>query len=101
MDLMRTSAEVASQDGLETMMVVAEAASLLGVKSGRVHALIGSDALPSRFATHEEVAQLLIKGRVRGVPVSGIRLVPRYAVEAAQHRPGRGWRKGRARKGKG
>lgn len=100
MKVMRTTTEVASQDAFEEMLVVSEAAVLLGVKAGRVHALIESGALPSRFATREEVAQLLNFGRVRGVPGTGIRLVPRYAVEAAQHRPGRGWRKGRSRKPK-
>lgn len=100
MNIMRTTAEVASQDRFEDMLVVAEAAVLLGVKPGRVHALIESGALPSRFATRDEIAQLLSLGRVRGVPGTGIRLVPRYAVETAQHRPGRGWRKGRSRKPK-
>lgn len=100
MKIMRTSAEVASQYAFEEMLVVSEAAVLLGVKAGRVHALIESDALPSRFATRDEIAYLLTQGRVRGVPGTGIRLVPRYAVEVAQHRPGRGWRKGRSRKPK-
>lgn len=98
MDTMRRSTEVICQEALEGMIVVAEAATLLGVKTGRIHAMIDNGSLPSRFATREEIAILLTTGRIRGVPGSGIRLVSRNAVNAARHRPGRGWRKGRPRK---
>ncbi|GHO46448.1 hypothetical protein [Ktedonospora formicarum] len=98
MDLMRKADEIICQDDFEEMMVVAEAAILLGVKTGRIHAMIEVGVLPSRFATRPEIAQLLTTGRVKGVPGSGIRLVPRFAVNMAQNRSGRGWRKGRPRK---
>ena len=95
---MREIEEVAGLELLENMWVVAEAASLLGVKTGRVHAMIEQGSLPSRFATLDEVALLLATGRIKGVPGSGIRLVPKYAVEMAKSRRKRGWEKGRPRK---
>lgn len=95
---MRKTEEVAQLDSLGEMWVVAEAASLLGVKTGRVHAMIEEGSLPSRFATLDEVALLLATGRIKGVPGSGIRLVPKYAVEMAKSRRKRGWPKGKSRK---
>lgn len=95
---MRDMEEVTRLETLENMWVVAEAASLLGVKTGRVHAMIEQGSLPSRFATLDEIALLLATGRIKGVPGSGIRLVPKYAVEMAKSRRKRGWEKGRARK---
>src|SRR5213082_1060012 len=95
---MRETEELTRLDSLGEMWVVAEAAPLLGVKTGRVHAMIEQGSLPSRFATLEEVATLLATGRIKGVPGSGIRLVPKYAVEMAKSRRKRGWQKGRSRK---
>ena len=95
---MREMEEVTRLEALEEMWVVAEAASLLGVKTGRVHAMIEQGSLPSRFATLDEIAILLATGRIKGVPGSGIRLVPRYAVESAKSRRKRGWQKGKPRK---
>ena len=90
-------AEVASLDQLEQMYVVSEVAALLGIKTGRVHQMIDRDELVSRFATLAEIGLLLAVGRIKGVPGSGIRLVPRYAALAALERRGRGWKKGRSR----
>ena len=82
----------------EQMYVVSEAATLLGVKTNRIHAMIDDQSLPSRFATREEIAQLLVTGRIKGVPGSGIRLIPHYAVALARDRKKRGWPKGKTRK---
>ncbi len=83
---------------LAEMYVVSEAATLLGVKTNRIHAMIDEQSLPSRFATREEIAELVIASRIKGVPGSGIRLVPRYAIALADERKKRGWPKGKARK---
>ncbi|GAC1508190.1 MAG: hypothetical protein NVS2B12_23480 [Ktedonobacteraceae bacterium] len=83
---------------LEEMYVVSEVATLLNVKTNRIHAMIDDQSLPSRFATREEIAQLLLTGRIKGVPGSGIRLIPHYAAQIAQARKKRGWPKGKARK---
>jgi hypothetical protein len=96
--VMREIEEIACLDTLEDMWVVAEAASLLGIKTGRVHAMIEQGSLPSRFATLNEIALLLATGRIKGVPGSGIRLIPKYAIEAAKSRRKRGWQKGKSRK---
>ena len=83
---------------LEEMYVVSEAATLLGVKTNRIHAMIDDQSLPSRFATRVEIAQLVIAGRIKGVPGSGIRLIPHLAVAIASSRRKRGWPKGKTRK---
>ena len=54
---MREIEEVTRLEALEEMWVVTEAASLLGVKTGRVHAMIEQGSLPSRFATLDEVVE--------------------------------------------
>lgn len=90
-------AEIANLDQLEEMFVIAEVAALLGIKTGRVHQMIEHDELVSRFATLQEISVLLATGRIKGVPGSGIRLVPRYAAFAAQGRRRPGWQKGRPR----
>ena len=95
---MREMEEITRMDSLEEMWVVAEVAPLLEVKTGRVHAMIEEGSLPSRFATLNEIATLLATGRIKGVPGSGIRLVPKYAVEVAKSRRKRGWQKGKSRK---
>jgi hypothetical protein len=96
--MMRKIEEVTGLDSLDEMWVVVEAAALLGVKTGRVHALIEEGSLPSRFASLEEIGILLATGRIKGVPGSGIRLIPKYAVESAKGRRKRGWQKGRPRR---
>ena len=83
---------------LEEMYVVSEAATLLSVKTNRIHAMIDDQSLPSRFATREEIAHLIATGRIKGVPGSGIRLIPHYAVALAVNRKKRGWPKGKTRK---
>ena len=83
---------------LEEMYVVSETATLLGVKTNRIHAMIDDQSLPSRFANREEIAQLIATGRIKGVPGSGIRLIPHYAVALAINRKKRGWPKGKIRK---
>lgn len=85
-------------EDLDEMFVVKEIAPLLGVKTSRVHAMIEDGSLPSRVATREEAARLLIAERVKGVPGSGIRLIPRRALNGALARRKRGWLKGRSRK---
>ena len=95
---MRNAEEVTRLEALENMWVVTEAAVLLGVKGGRIHAMIEQGNLPSRFATLEETALLLASGRIKGVPGSGIRLIPKYAVEMAKSRRKQGWEKGKPRK---
>ncbi|GCE08886.1 hypothetical protein [Dictyobacter aurantiacus] len=82
---------------LNDMCVVQEAAQLLGVKTSRIHAMIEDETLPSRLASMEEIAQLLFSKRIKGVPGSGIRLIPQSAVAAAVGRRKRGWPKGVAR----
>jgi len=83
---------------LAEMYVVSEVATLLGVKTSRIHAMIEEQSMPSRFATREEIAELVVTGRIKGVPGSGIRLVPHYAVGIARERKKRGWPKGKLRK---
>ena len=83
---------------LEEMFVVGEIAPLLGVKTNRVYAMIEEGSLPSRMATREEAAWLLVEGRIKGVPGSGIRLIPKEALGGALERRKRGWEKGRSRR---
>jgi hypothetical protein len=83
---------------LAEMYVISEVATLLGVKTKRIHAMIDEQRLPSRFATLEEIAELVVTGRIKGVPGSGIRLVPHFAVTVARGRRKRGWPKGKSRK---
>ena len=90
--------QVAQLDNLDEMLVVIEAATLLGVKTGRIHAMIENGSLPSRFATLEETVTLLASGRIKGVPGTGIRLIPKYAIAIAMGRRKRGWQKGVPRK---
>ncbi len=89
---------IVQSDTLADMSVISEAATLLGLKTGRIHAMIEQGKLPSRFATLEETAQLLASGRIKGVPGTGIRLVPDYAIVIAVNRRKQGWPKGVARK---
>ncbi|GCE14459.1 hypothetical protein [Tengunoibacter tsumagoiensis] len=95
---MRTSDQVAALEPFENMLVVSEVATFLGVKPGRIHAMIEDGSLLSRYATLQETAQLLASGRIKGVPGSGIRLIPHYAAALAADRRKRGWPKGLARK---
>ncbi|GHO86410.1 hypothetical protein [Dictyobacter formicarum] len=94
---MTESSELDWLETLSSMCVVQEAARLLGVKTNRVHAMIEDEMLPSRLASVEEIAQLLSSKRIKGVPGSGIRLIPQSAVAAAVGRRKRGWPKGVAR----
>ncbi|GCE23317.1 hypothetical protein [Dictyobacter kobayashii] len=89
--------EFEQPESLSDVCVVQEAATLLGVKTNRIHAMIEDGTLPSRLATVEETAQLLSSQRIKGVPGSGIRLIPQLAVAAAVGRRKRGWPKGVAR----
>lgn len=81
----------------DTMLVASEAMALLKLSNGRIHTMAQQGMLSSHLATPEEIAALLAAGRIKSVPVTGIRLFTHESVLAAQDRPKPGWPEGKPR----
>ncbi len=68
-------------------LLTGDVAEYLGVTSRRVRALIEAGHLPAHRASPEELAQLILAGRVTSVPQHGIWIIVERDLALVQHRP--------------
>lgn len=69
------------------LLLTSDVAGYLGVTPRRIRALIETGKLPAHRARPEELARLIMEGRITSVPQQGIWIISETDLGLVQNRP--------------